>query len=116
MRQPVHYLIQETLYSTRLFGYVRVSTSQQSLEIQINSLKAEGVKDNRIFSDKATGSHANRDGLLLLIIKVEEGDVVLVRKLDRLGRDTGDMIKLTKEFDKMSVAIRILERTNEGRI
>ena len=130
----------------RLFGYARVSTSQQSLEIQIKSLKAEGVKDNRIFSDKATGSHANRDGLLLLMVKVEEGDVVLVTKLDRLGRDTGDMIKLIKEFDKLNVAIRflddgistegemgrmvitilsavaqaerqrILERTNEGRI
>lgn len=130
----------------RLFGYARVSTSQQSLDIQIKDLKAEGVKDNRIFTDKATGSHVNRDGLRLLMVKVEEGDVVLVTKLDRLGRDTGDMIKLIKQFDKLAVAIRflddgistegemgrmvitilsavaqaerqrILERTNEGRI
>jgi len=130
----------------RFFGYARGSTSQQSLETQIKSLKAEGVKDSRICSDKATGSHVNRDGLRLLIIKVEEGDVVLVTNLDRLGRDTGDMIRLIKEFDKLSVAVRflddgistegemgrmvitilsavaqaerqrILERTNEGRI
>ena len=79
-------------------------------------------------------------------VKVETGDVILVKKLDRLGRDTADMIQLIKEFDKMGVAIRflddgistegtmgkmvvtilsavaqaerqrILERTNEGRI
>ncbi|MCQ9091195.1 recombinase family protein [Vibrio alginolyticus] len=88
----------------------------------------------------------NRKGLELLQMKVEEGDVILVKKLDRLGRDTADMISLIKLFDGMSVAIkflddgistegemgkmvvtilsavaqadryRILERTNEGRI
>ncbi len=130
----------------RLFGYARVSTNQQSLDIQINALKAAGVKGNRIFTDKATGSHSQRDGLTLLRLKVEEGDVVLVKKLDRLGRDTTDMIQLIKEFDGMGIYIRflddgistegpmgkmivtilsavaqaerhrILERTNEGRI
>lgn len=130
----------------RLFGYARVSTSQQSLDIQIKTLKAEGVASSRIFTDKITGSHVKRDGLQLLRVKVEEGDVVLVKKLDRLGRDTADMIQLIKEFDNAGVAIRflddgistegtmgkmvvtilaavaqaerqrILERTNEGRI
>lgn len=93
----------------RLFGYARVSTSQQSLDIQIKALKAEGVKANRIFIDKITGSHANRDGLQLLRVKVEEGDVLLVKKLDRLGRDTADMIQLIKEFDEIGVAIRFLD-------
>lgn len=130
----------------RLFGYARVSTSQQSLDIQIKELKDAGVKSHRLFTDKATGSHCDRDGLQTLRIKVEEGDVILVKKLDRLGRDTADMIQLIKEFDAMGVSIRflddgistegpmgkmvvtilaavaqaerqrILERTNEGRI
>jgi DNA invertase Pin-like site-specific DNA recombinase len=130
----------------RLFGYARVSTSQQSLDIQIKALKEAGVNENRIFTDKATGCHAKRDGLTLLRLKVEEGDVVLVKKLDRLGRDTADMIQLIKEFDAMGIYIRflddgistegtmgkmivtilsavaqaerhrILERTNEGRV
>ncbi|MEM8239482.1 recombinase family protein [Morganella morganii subsp. sibonii] len=130
----------------RLFGYARVSTSQQSLDIQIKVLKDAGVKANRIFSDKASGSNVSRKGLELLRLKVEEGDVILVKKLDRLGRDTADMIQLIKEFDAMGVAIkflddgigtegdmgkmvvtilsavaqaerqRILERTNEGRL
>jgi len=130
----------------RLFGYARVSTSQQSLDIQVKALKEAGVKESRIFTDIATGSNAMRNGLTLLRQKVEEHDVILVKKLDRLGRDTADMIQLIKEFDAIGVAIRflddgistegsmgrmvvtilsavataerqrILERTNEGRI
>lgn len=130
----------------RLFGYARVSTSQQSLELQIKSLTEAGVSKKRIFSDKASGKSSDREGLNLLRVKVEEGDTILVKKLDRLGRDTADMIKLIKEFDKEGVGIRflddgistegtmgkmvvtilsavaqaerqrILERTNEGRV
>lgn len=93
----------------RLFGYARVSTNQQSLDIQIKALKEAGVKTSRIVTDKMSGSHVNRDGLSLLRIKVEEGDVILVKKLDRLGRDTADMVQLIKEFDNIGVAVRFLD-------
>jgi DNA invertase Pin-like site-specific DNA recombinase len=100
----------------RLFGYARVSTNQQSLELQMKSLKAAGVSPSRIFSDKATGSNADRPGLQTLQIKVEEGDVILVTKLDRLGRDTADMIQIIKQFDTMGVHVRFLDDhiTTEG--
>lgn len=93
----------------RLFGYARVSTSQQSLDIQVKALKEAGVRANRIFTDKTSGSHTKRDGLNLLRLKVEEGDIILIKKLDRLGRDTADMIQLIKEFDQEGVAIRFLD-------
>ncbi len=93
----------------RIFGYARVSTSQQSLDIQIRALKDAGVKANRIFTDKASGSSTDREGLDLLRMKVEEGDVILVKKLDRLGRDTADMIQLIKEFDAQGVAVRFID-------
>ena len=93
----------------RLFGYARVSTSQQSLDLQVKALRNEGVRANRIFTDKISGGHLNREGLQMLRLKVEEGDVILVNKLDRLGRDTADMIQLIKEFDDMGVAIRFLD-------
>lgn len=93
----------------RIFGYARVSTSQQSLDLQIAALKAAGVAEHRLFSDKATGSHTARAGLDLLRLKVESGDVVLVTKLDRLGRDTLDMITLIKEFDSAGVGVRFLQ-------
>jgi DNA invertase Pin-like site-specific DNA recombinase len=93
----------------RLFGYARVSTSQQSLDIQVKILKDAGVNPHRIFTDKASGKNVERAGLTLLRVKVESGDVVLVKKLDRLGRDTADMIQLIKEFDQMGVSIRFLD-------
>src|SRR5690606_14072038 len=93
----------------RLFGYARVSTSQQSLDIQVKALQDAGVKDHRIFTDIATGSHIKRAGLQLLRLKVEKNDVILVKKLDRLGRDTPDMVHLIKEFEEMGVSIRFLD-------
>ena len=81
----------------RLFGYTRVSTSEQSLEIQKQKLINEGVKEFRILSDKATGNNTKREGLQKLLDRVEQGDVVLVTKLDRLGRDTADMINLINQ-------------------
>ncbi|MGA4658221.1 recombinase family protein [Proteus terrae] len=93
----------------RLFGYARVSTSQQSLDIQKKALIDAGVAKHRLFSYKGSGSHINRDGLQLLKIKVECGDIVLVKKLNHLRRDTADMIQLIKEFDSMGVAVRFLD-------
>ena len=93
----------------RLFGYARVSTSQQSLELQIKSLKQHGVEKHRLFTDKQSGSDSDREGLNLLRLKVEAGDVILVTKLDRLGRDTADMIQLIKAFDALGVSIRFLD-------
>ncbi len=102
----------------RLFGYARVSTSQQSLDIQMKALAEHGVEPHRIFSDKESGSHLDREGLQKLLVKVEKGDLVLVKKLDRLGRDTADMINLIKDFDEMGVAVRFLDDgiSTEGEI
>lgn len=107
LRCPIIYNI--SYIFMRLFGYARVSTSQQSLDLQVRALKDAGVKANRIFTDKASGSSTDREGLDLLRMKVEEGDVILVKKLDRLGRDTADMIQLIKEFDAQGVAVRFID-------
>jgi DNA invertase Pin-like site-specific DNA recombinase len=56
----------------RLFGYARVSTSKQSLDIQ-----NAGVQDTRIFTDSISGNQINRDGLNTLRLKIEKGDVIL---------------------------------------
>ena len=60
----------------RVFGYARVSTSQQSLDVQMKALKAEGVEDHRLFTDKATGSNTERSGLDALRNKIEKGSYV----------------------------------------
>lgn len=93
----------------RLFGYARVSTSNQSLDIQVKALGEAGVIASRIHTDKATGSNLDRAGLDALRIKVESGDTVLVKKLDRLGRNTQEMIQLINEFQNKGVAVRFLD-------
>lgn len=93
----------------RLFGYARVSTSQQSLDIQIKGLKDVGVKANRVFTNKASGGPVDRLGLGLLRMKVEDGDVFSVKKFDHLGRDTARMIQFFKAFDVQGVAIRFID-------
>lgn len=130
----------------RLFGYGRVSTSQQSLDVQIAAIEAKGVESRDIYTDKESGKDLNRKGLDELRKVVESGDKILVTRLDRLGRDTLDMMELVKEFadknvyveffedgydtsrpqDEMVITImsaiakserrRILERTEDGRI
>ena len=55
----------------RFFGYARVSTSQQSFDIQKTALIEAGVVKHRLFTDKESGSHINHKGLQLLNVKVE---------------------------------------------
>ena len=100
----------------RLFGYARVSTSRQALDSQVRVLQEAGVKPHRIFTDQVSGRSLERPGLNTLQLKVENGDVILVRKLDRLGRNTADMIRLIQEFDQNGVAVRFLDDgiTTEG--
>ena len=100
----------------RLFGYARVSTSRQALDSQVRVLQEAGVKLHRIFTDQVSGRSLERPGLNTLQQKVENGDVILVRKLDRLGRNTADMIRLIQEFDQNGVAVRFLDDgiTTEG--
>jgi len=63
----------------RTFGYARVSTSQQSLDIQVKALKDAGVELHRIFTDKATGSNTDRAGLDTLRMKIERGDTITAK-------------------------------------
>jgi len=126
-------------------GYARVSTNQQKLDIQIATLKAQRIRKDRIYTDKASGKNADRTGLQKLLARAEKGDEVFCTKLDRLGRNTLDMIQIVEQLHEKGVSVtfiddnlstageigymlitilsavaqaeraRILERTNEGR-
>ena len=92
-----------------LLGYARVSTYQQSLDIQIERLKAEGVRQDRLFCDKASGKDDDRAGLQQLLARAEKGDIVLVTKLDRLGRNTLDMITIIEQLSEGGIHVRFLD-------
>ena len=81
-----------------LFGYARVSTSSQNLDLQIDALLKAGVKEKNIFKDVSSGAKANRKSLDLLLEKLREDDVVVVWKMDRIARSVSHMLKLVDEF------------------
>ncbi|MED5728770.1 recombinase family protein, partial [Enterobacter hormaechei] len=77
-----------------LLGYARVSTSHQKLTTQISELKVAGVRDDRIFTDMMSGATDGREGLQRLLARAEKDDIILCTKMDRLGRNTADMITI----------------------
>jgi DNA invertase Pin-like site-specific DNA recombinase len=80
-----------------LIGYERVSTDDQNLNLQPDALKQAGC--DRIFSDKMSGTKADRPGLKEAFDYVRPGDALVVWRLDRLGRSLKDLIALMEEKD-----------------
>lgn len=92
-----------------IFGYARASANQQSLDIQIKTLETEGIEADRIFTDRVTACHVDREGLRQLQAQVQQGDTVVVTKVDRLGRSIGELIQLITAFDQKGVTVRFLD-------
>src|SRR5260370_37013709 len=67
-------------------GYARVSTKDQELQLQLDALKAAGVKPRDTYTDKASGKTSARPGLDKALARLRPGDTLVVWKLDRLGR------------------------------
>lgn len=83
------------------FGYARVSTEEQRLDRQMDSLEKAGCE--RIFLEKASGAKAGRPELEKLLSALRDGDEVVVAKLDRISRSTRHLIELAERFDEMGV-------------
>ena len=71
-----------------VYGYARVSTNGQDLALQEEALRGAGC--NKIFAEKKSGARADRPKLLRLLNVIDEGDVVIVTRLDRLARSSLD--------------------------
>lgn len=87
-------------FKIMIYGYARVSTVEQSLNLQTDALKAAGCKD--IFLEKVS-ANMNRPELTKLISTLKKGDTIVVWKLDRLGRSLRNLIDLVKSFDDLQV-------------
>ena len=84
-------------------GYVRVSTIAQTLEQQNAALAAAGV--TKTFSDTMSGARDDRPGLAALLDYVREGDIVVVWKLDRLGRNALHILETVKALTDRGVTL-----------
>jgi DNA invertase Pin-like site-specific DNA recombinase len=92
-----------------VYGYARVSTQHQDLKMQEEALRSRGIPDDLIFSDKKTGKNMEREALKELLSKVEEGDTIIVKKLDRLGRSVSQVTTLVDELSNKGVYIKSLD-------
>jgi DNA invertase Pin-like site-specific DNA recombinase len=92
-----------------LIGYERVSTDDQNLNLQHDALKEAGC--NRIFSDKMSGTKADRPGLKEAFDYVRAGDTLVVWRLDRLGRSLKDLIALVEELERRQIGFRSLQES-----
>ena len=97
-----------------LIGYARVSKGDgsQLLDLQLDALVCAGVDSQRIYQDQASGRHDDRPGLKDCLKSLREGDVLVIWKLDRLGRSLRHLINLVDGFIKQKVGLKVL--TGQG--
>jgi len=89
-----------------IFGYARVSTKEQNLNLQADALKKAGCE--RIFMEKVSGRSPNRPELLKLLEQIRPGDTLIVFSVDRLGRTTRELIILLNDFKEKSITFKSL--------
>jgi DNA invertase Pin-like site-specific DNA recombinase len=92
-----------------LLGYARVSTTDQDPALQLDALTAAGCP--RIFTDKASGARDDRPELARLLDVARPGDVVVVWKLDRLGRSLRHLIEVVGELERRGVGFKSLRES-----
>ena len=88
-----------------LVGYARVSTDDQSLDLQMDALKRYGVEEDRIWTDKRSGATLKRIGLQRVFVFLEPGDTLVVWRLDRIARSITDLLNKLKELDDKDVKL-----------
>lgn len=84
-------------------GYARVSTQEQSLDLQLDALEKAGCE--KIYQEKESGMKDDRTQLNQLVEYAKEGDVLVVYKLDRLGRSTKKLIELSEELQARGIEL-----------
>ena len=89
-----------------LIGYARVSTADQELTLRLDALRSAGCE--KVFTDKASGTKADRPGLADALAFAREGDSLVVWKLDRLGRSMINLVNMAATLEARKVDLRSL--------
>lgn len=101
------------------YGYARVSTKDQNLDLQIDALKKAGCQ--KIFKEVVSGAKTNRPQLDELLSILKKDDVIVIWKLDRMGRSLHHLIKIVNELNEKGISITSLQdpidtTTAQGRL
>ncbi|MEN0067929.1 MAG: recombinase family protein [Myxococcota bacterium] len=89
-----------------ILGYARVSTGGQSLDAQLDALQDAGCE--RVFEDRVSGVRAERPGLTQALETARAGDILVITKLDRIGRSLKHLVSLVTELAERDVGLRVL--------
>ena len=92
----------------KIFGYIRVSSKEQNLDRQIDSLKQYVPNERDIFADKLSGKDFNRPAYQTLKMMVRPGDTIYIHEMERLGRNKEEIKNELEYFKGKGVYIRIL--------
>ena len=97
-----------------LLGYLRVSKADgsQTLDLQRDALTAAGVRPEHLYEDLASGTKDDRPGLAAGLKALREGDVLVVWKLDRLGRNLRHLVNTVHDLNKRGIGLKVL--TGQG--
>lgn len=104
-----------------LIGYARVSTTDQNLDHQVDALLRAGVEPGNIYKDYASGAKASRPEWDRVLDKLRADDVLVVTRLDRMGRSLQHLVNLAARLRDEKVGFKVLEQnidtsTAEGRM
>jgi DNA invertase Pin-like site-specific DNA recombinase len=93
-----------------LIGYARVSKADgsQSLDLQRDALAAAGVAPERVYEDRASGARDDRPGLEACLQALRDGDVLVIWKLDRLGRTLTHLVGTVQALAERGIGLRVL--------
>jgi DNA invertase Pin-like site-specific DNA recombinase len=103
---PVAELVDVPLWGGHLVGYARVSTLDQDPALQLDALERAGC--GRVFVEKASGARQDRPQLAAALDYARAGDVLVVWRLDRLGRSLRHLLELVDELGRRQVGLRSL--------
>jgi len=92
-----------------LIGYARVSTIDQNLSLQKDALAKAGCE--KIFEDTISGTKASRPGLTEVMEFTRKGDVVVIWRLDRLGRSLKNLIELVNQLEERGIGLQSLQES-----
>ena len=99
----------------RSIGYARVSTDDQNLDLQIDALTKHGIPKSQIFTDKMSGAKSDRPGLAKCLDALQDGDVLVVWRLDRLGRSMQHLITVVEDIRGRGIGFRSLSGARSTR-
>ncbi len=94
----------------RIYGYARVSSKEQNEDRQLEALINSGVAEQNIIIDKCSGKDTEREGYQYLKRQIlRNGDMLVIKELDRLSRNKSDIKKELEYFKNMGVRVKILD-------